>query len=344
MEFIESKDNYAVSYCFPTHNFSCVKVVRSKPEYMLMYIFFSLLSFFTVSMNLLVIISICHFKQLHTPTNLLILSLSVSDFMVGLIVIPIESIRLIESCWYFGKTFCSIFQATVFTVIFVSLYNLVLIAVDRYYAVCEPLLYCSRMTMTKTMMLIILMWSYSIVYNLTLLYCNANLYRTPQEDHICHGDCTMLVSFTWGVIDLMVSFIGPCSVILGMYVHILKVARRQEKAINRAAGRFKDSKVVDTESSQTKTSERKGTKTLAIVLFVFMTCWITHYACVLSEELISNPSLVIAFLVWILYINSFLNPIIYAFRYTWFRVSIRHILSLRVFDSSSAYINITAQK
>ncbi|KAL2094467.1 hypothetical protein ACEWY4_009186 [Coilia grayii] len=338
MELIESKEYHAVSYCFPTHNFSCVKVVRSKPEYILMYIFFSSLSYFTVSMNLLVIISICHFKQLHTPTNLLILSLSVSDFMVGLIVIPIESIKLIESCWYFGKTFCSIFQATVFTVIFVSLYNLVLIAVDRYYAICEPLLYCSRMTMTKTVLFIFLIWSYSLIYNLTLLYCNATLYRS-HEDNICYGDCMMVVSFTWGVIDLIVSFVGPCSVIIGMYVHILKVAWRQEKAINAVMDRFKYS---TEEPSQTKNSrERKATKTLAIILFVFITCWITHYICMLSEEMISNPSLVIAFLVWILYINSFLNPLIYAFRYTWFRVSIKHILTLRILYSSSAYINIT---
>ena len=340
MESTESKDYYAITYCYPSHNVSCAKVVRSKPEYMSMYILFSLISVFTVFMNLLVIISICHFKQLHTPTNLLILSLAISDFMVGLVVIPIESIKLIESCWYFGKTFCSIFQATVFTVIFVSLYNLVLIAVDRYYAVCEPLRYCSKMTTTKTLLFIFLIWSYSLIYNLTLLYFNANLYRS-QEDSICYGECMLVVSFTWGVVDLIVSFVGPCSVIIGMYMHILKVAQRQEKSINTVVGRFK---TLADEPALTKTSERKATKTLGIVLFVFTSCWITHYVCVLSEESISNPSLVIAFLVWILYINSFLNPIIYAFRYTWFRTSVKHILTLRILDPLSVYDNITTQK
>ncbi|XP_062393385.1 trace amine-associated receptor 13c-like [Sardina pilchardus] len=336
MEFTESTDSSTVSYCFPSHNLSCSKVVRLMPEYISMYIFFALLSFFTVFSNLLVIISICHFKQLRTPTNLLILSLAVSDFMVGLVVIPIESIKLIESCWYFGKTFCSIFQATVFTVIFVSLYNLVLIAVDQYYAVCDPLLYCSKMTTTKTLLFIFLIWSYSLIYNLTLLYFNANLYRS-QEHMICYGECTMVVSFTWGVVDLIVSFVGPCAVIIGMYVHILKVAQRQEKLINTVVGRLSAE-----EPAMIKTSERKATKTLGIVLFVFISCWITHYICILSEDSISNPSLVIAFLVWVIYINSFLNPIIYAFRYTWFRASVKHILTLKILDPSSVYINITA--
>ena len=88
----------------------------------------------------------------------------------------------------------------------------------------------------------------------------------------------------------------------------------------------------------TKTSERKATKTLGIVLFVFITCWKIHYICILSSESLSDSYLVVAVVVWIIYIYSFLNPIIYGFHYLWFRASVKHILIQDLF-----FINLTTE-
>ncbi|KAM6934593.1 trace amine-associated receptor 5-like [Xenentodon cancila] len=67
----------------------------------------SFISLNTVVLNLLVIISVSHFRQLHTPTNILLLSLGVSDFLVGLLLMPLE-IHRSTSCWFLGDHICAL--------------------------------------------------------------------------------------------------------------------------------------------------------------------------------------------------------------------------------------------
>ncbi|XP_061648711.1 trace amine-associated receptor 3-like isoform X3 [Phyllopteryx taeniolatus] len=72
------------SLCFPLLiNTSCRKPQRPPSAAALAYMLLSAISLITFTLNLLVIISISHFKQLHTPTNLLLLSLATSDFLAA---------------------------------------------------------------------------------------------------------------------------------------------------------------------------------------------------------------------------------------------------------------------
>ncbi|KAL7848409.1 hypothetical protein AOLI_G00231270 [Acnodon oligacanthus] len=89
MNITEYQQNTTTLYCFPDNSSSCRKEVRAGSASVAVFFFLSCVSVFTVFLNLLVIISISHFKQLHTPTNLLILSLAVADLLVGLIIMPV---------------------------------------------------------------------------------------------------------------------------------------------------------------------------------------------------------------------------------------------------------------
>ncbi|XP_062393389.1 trace amine-associated receptor 13c-like [Sardina pilchardus] len=334
----EMDESLAVQYCYPLHNASCTKSVRSTYEYVLMYLTFSVMSAVTVFVNLLVIISISHFKQLHTPTNLLILSLAVADFLVGLIVIPVEAIQLTETCWYFGQEFCFIFQCIVYTLLSSSLGHLVLIAVDRYAAVFDPLLYSQRITVNKTCISTCLIWSCSVLYNLLLLYCNRSV-NFSLDDTFCHGQCFLYISFEWGIFDLIISFIAPCAVMITLYLRIFQVATYQASIINSISagvGCVDDNKVP-------RKAEGKAAKTLGIVVTVYLLCWIPYYLCLLTADASEASAFTITLLTWILYANSCMNPLIYALFYTWFKTAVRHILTLKILESSSSFINLLSE-
>uniref|UniRef100_A0A671S8W3 G-protein coupled receptors family 1 profile domain-containing protein n=1 Tax=Sinocyclocheilus anshuiensis TaxID=1608454 RepID=A0A671S8W3_9TELE len=169
----QSIGDHETQYCFPAINSSCIKGKRSRHVHDIMYVFFSLLSACTVFLNLLVIISISHFKKLHTPTNLIILSLAVADLLIGLIIMPVDAIKLIKTCWYFGDTYCGLFVITLGLLLSTSLSNLVLIAVDRYVAVCHPLQYPQKITTTKTLISICVSWCCCSLYNIAFGQCPA---------------------------------------------------------------------------------------------------------------------------------------------------------------------------
>ncbi|MEQ2291315.1 hypothetical protein AMECASPLE_012212 [Ameca splendens] len=84
-------------------------------------------------------------QQLHTPTNLFLLSLAVSDFLVGLLLMPIQ-IWLTGGCWAWGSFMCGLFQYSSFIITSASVGTMVLISVDRHVAICDPLRYPSRVT------------------------------------------------------------------------------------------------------------------------------------------------------------------------------------------------------
>ncbi|XP_036451539.1 trace amine-associated receptor 6-like [Colossoma macropomum] len=329
MKNTEYQQNITVQYCFPDNNASCRKEVRTGPAYMLLFIFLSCVSVCTVFLNLLVIISISHFKQLHTPTNLLILSLAVADLLVGLFVMPVNIMQIIDSCWYFGRMACSVFSVVSNLLISASLCNLVFIAVDRYIAISDPLLYSSRITVDKISVCIILGWSYCLIYIIILMHCNDHL--SPSQMSIrCYGECVIHVKHSWLIADLVFSFLVPCSVILVLYSLIFKVARRQAKAV-RAVTNDASHKHGERISSS---SETKAAKTLSIVIFVYLACWIPFYTSSLSVESLTSSSRVWTVFIWLIYMNSSVNPLIYAIFYQWFRASVMYIVTCKIFVSS----------
>ncbi|XP_074551433.1 trace amine-associated receptor 13c-like [Halichoeres trimaculatus] len=312
--------------CFPQlSNLSCRKPSSSSSEMMTVRVVMSSIALLTVALNLLVIIAISHFRQLHTPTNILLLSLAVSDFLVGIFIMPNEILRK-SSCWFFGEYVCLMCYYLTFTITSASIGDMVLISVDRYVAICDPLRYSSRITERRVKVCVCLCWLCSVLY--TGIYLKNNFSHLGTYNS-CYGKCVIKLNFIQGTVDLVVTFIAPITAIVFLYTQVFAVAVIQARAMR--------SKV--TAGVTAKKSELKAATTLGVLVVVFLLCFCPFYGLLLSGKgLLRTPFL--SFVIFLLYFNSCLNPLIYTLFYPWFRKALRLIVTLQILKPGSCNAKI----
>ncbi|CAI5670831.1 unnamed protein product [Oreochromis niloticus] len=319
--------------CFPQLlNFSCRKPMQPHSVSILIYIALSSISLLTVTLNLLVIISISHFKKLHTPTNLLLLSLAVSDCLVGLLML--FQIMIIDGCWFLGEFMCSMYFLLDYIITSASVGTMVLISIDRYVAICYPLHYSTKVTPKRTKACVYLCWICSSVFQCLVL--KDNLVQ-PGRYNSCYGECVVVVGHAFGVADLLLSFIGPVIVIVVLYLNVFVVAMTQARALRSHIAALTHEGSV---STNVKKSEMKAVRTISVVIIVFLICLCPYYCVTLSGQDAMLSASSVAFVMCLFYLNSCLNPLIYALFYPWFRKSVKQIVTLKILKSGSCDTNI----
>ncbi|XP_065816584.1 trace amine-associated receptor 1-like [Labrus bergylta] len=290
--------------CFESRNTSCLKSSYPIPLRVTLYIIFGVIIILTVCGNLLVTFSVAYFKQLHTPTNYLILSLAMSDLLSGIIVMFPFMIQTIESCWYFGDFFF-----------------------DRYYAVCQPLLYRSKISVNVVLIMILICWSISVILGFGMIFLKLNILGVEEfyYNHVaCEGGCIFFMSRVSSTVAAVISFYLPGIIMLCVYLKIFLVAQTQFRSIQNAG--------CVNSVKKSNTSQTKATKTLAIVMGVFLCFWTPFFVCNIINPFISysTPPTFIVTLAWLGSLNSTVNPMIYAFFYSWFRKAFKLLTSVSV--------------
>uniref|UniRef100_A0A3B1JGB0 G-protein coupled receptors family 1 profile domain-containing protein n=1 Tax=Astyanax mexicanus TaxID=7994 RepID=A0A3B1JGB0_ASTMX len=300
--------------------FVCPERSVSTAVYVFLYICAAAVVLLTVFGNLLIIISICHFKQLHTPTNMLILSLAVSDFLVGAIVIPVSLTWMIESCWIFSAVFCVCFILVSYFLTNTSIFNVALIAFDRYFALSNPFLYTDRVSVSTMCIVVLCNWFILLLYNITLQYFNgyyANL-------TMCPGHCFLVLDEIWSLVDLLLTFALPCS------KHATAIRELNTVTNTQTTKHMTDS----------MKSERKAAKNLGILVSVFLACLFPYFIYTVLGNIIEIEIGPFQKVLMLVYLNSAINPVIYALFYPWFRRCVKITLTLQIFNTDSALINV----
>ncbi|XP_015266802.1 PREDICTED: trace amine-associated receptor 1 [Gekko japonicus] len=323
-----------MQFCCESINGSCIKSSWSIHVRVSMYVFMVCVILATIAGNLSVIISISHFKQLHTPTNFLILSMASVDFLLGCFVMPYSMVRSVENCWYFGDFFCKLHTGMDIMLSTASIFHLSFISIDRYYAVCDPLRYKSKINTCVILIMISISWTVPAMFGFGMIFLELNMIGAEEKFYkliYCVGGCFVFFNETSGVVASMVSFYIPGFVMLCVYGKIYVIAQRQARSIRNAVSQMQIR--FEMRHHISPSGERKAAKTLGTVMGVFLICWFPFFFCTATDPFMNytTPPVLIDAMVWFGYLNSTFNPIVYAFFYLWFRRALKMILFGKVF-------------
>lgn len=130
------------------------------------------------------------------------------------------------------------------------------------------------------------------------------------------------------MIGPIVAFYLPAIIMLGIYLKILFVAQKQASRIQNT--------ICQKSGTTVSKMERKATKTLAIVMGVFLFCWTPFFLSITFNPITnySIPSPVMETFVWLGWSNSMLNPFVYGLFYNWFRSAFRMIISGKILSGN----------
>lgn len=205
----------------------------SSPESIIMVFTLLLITLFTIIGNTMVIISIFTYKPLKNVQNMFLVNLAITDISVAIIVLPFSIIDMLLNDWIFGTFLCQLWLTSDVLLCTASILNLCTIALDRYWAIYDPINYAQRRTIKQVILKIISVWLISALISIPPLF---GLNDWPEE---FAGDtpCKYSEHLGYVIYSASGSFYIP---LLIMSVVYLKIYRATSK---RLRGRVKASSV-----------------------------------------------------------------------------------------------------
>ncbi|CAJ0933771.1 unnamed protein product, partial [Mesorhabditis belari] len=278
--------------------------------------------------NLLVIFLVIVRPYMRSITNVYMVSLCLADFIYLVNLSFVAATQLNNKSWPFGNAICTLFHGSEATGKYASVLFVVLLAADRYCAMCRPSL-CSKYRNYRTAIVLSLAaWLAALAISLPLYIVSEEipirLHENPFQppSHVLciakwsgHGLARMYISLSSVFI-----FVIPLVLIIYCYFHILNKLREAVKGSKRLR-----------RASSTRAPYHRVTRLVLWVVIFHVICWSPYWIFNLLSSIfrvrISSQleRIVINIIHLFPYINCALNPLLYAVTADNFRIAFRSV-------------------
>jgi len=151
---------------------------------------------FTSLGNLLVLVALFRYRALRTISNCLIGNLAASDFLLAVTVLPLSATTECLGYWTFGRAACSVWLAVDVLYCTASIWNLCIIAADRYTATVHPVWYRDRSSARRRALAYIgVVWAVSVAVCLPPVFGWNNEENFEIIARISQSNCTSAIRY-----------------------------------------------------------------------------------------------------------------------------------------------------
>ncbi|XP_053678641.1 adenosine receptor A2b [Anopheles nili] len=307
--------------------------------------------------NTLVIAAFKSERKLRRRTNFYIVSLASADLLVGTLGIPFA---IFASIGLPRNLHACLFTISLLVVLCtISIFCLVAVSIDRYWAILHPLAYSRNMRTKTTLYIISVCWLVGSIIGFLPLF---GWHEDPDDERCLF---VQVMNYDYLVFLYLMTIIIPGVLLLAFYIHIYRVIVRQRKqilSVNSIDSRFSASlATIEDMSHQAQGSKRrtkkdlyngtmlrvlraaqnrevKATQNLSIIVLFFMICWMPLHTinCIMAfcpHCYIHAP--IMLFVITLSHLNSALNPLLYAYHLKDFRAALKKLI-LSIFGLTPA--------
>lgn len=183
----------------------------------------TLIIIITIVGNILVILSVFTYKPLRIVQNFFIVSLAVADLTVAILVLPFNVAYSILGRWEFGIHVCKMWLTSDVLCCTASILNLCAIALDRYWAITDPINYAQKRTLERVLALIAGVWILSLLISSPPLIG----WNDWPEEFSSEFPCQLTSNQGYVIYSSLGSFFIPLVIMTIVYIEIYIATRRR---------------------------------------------------------------------------------------------------------------------
>ncbi|KAK4882712.1 hypothetical protein RN001_006031 [Aquatica leii] len=192
----------------------------------------TLIIIMTIVGNILVILSVFTHRPLRIVQNFFIVSLAVADLTVAILVMPLNVAYSIIGKWLFGIHICKMWLTSDVMCCTASILNLCAIALDRFWAITDPINYAQKRTLKRVLLMIGGVWFLSLIISSPPLI---GWNDWPETEDFLNEPCQLTQRQGYVIYSSLGSFFIPLIIMTIVYVEIFIATKRRLRERARAS-------------------------------------------------------------------------------------------------------------